>query len=95
MRMSSVPPGPSAPSTEGEVPAARLSRGEALGLALIVALSLVLHLTYVLLGATTMFAQAAEAKLLTGRDPRDASIVEEYADLIVRLLLPGSSSAPP
>lgn len=49
-----------------------------------------MQLAYILLGASVMFAQAAEFKLLTGRDPRSPEIVEAHADLVVRLLLPGA-----
>ncbi len=44
--------------------------------------------SYVLIGATTMFSQAAEFELLTGRDPRTPEMIESHADLIVGLLMP-------
>jgi hypothetical protein len=48
------------------------------------------HLTYVLMGAMSMFSQAAEFSLTTGHDPREAKAVESYVDLVLRLLLPGT-----
>ncbi len=47
------------------------------------------HFVYLLLGATSMFSQAAEVSLRTGQDPRDPEAVQRYVDLVVRLLLPG------
>ena len=49
------------------------------------------HLIYILLGATSIFSQAAEFSLMTGRDPREAPAVEAYIDLVLRILLPGKS----
>ncbi|MCP5059044.1 MAG: hypothetical protein GY937_20255 [bacterium] len=48
------------------------------------------QLTYVLVGATAIFSQAAEFSLVTGQDSRDPAAVESHVDLVVRLLLPGS-----
>lgn len=45
-------------------------------------------LAYLFIGATTMFSQAAEFQLLTGRDPCAPEIVNAHADLILSLLLP-------
>jgi len=50
-----------------------------------------IHIAYILIGATTLFSQAAEFKLLTGRDPRDPELVDAHADLVLRLLLRGVS----
>jgi len=44
-------------------------------------------ISYVLIGATTMFSQAAEFELLTGRDPRSPEIIESHTDLILGLLM--------
>lgn len=45
-------------------------------------------ISYVLIGATTMFSQAAEFELLTGRDPCTPEMIESHADLILGLLMP-------
>jgi hypothetical protein len=46
------------------------------------------HFHYILVGATTfIFHQAEECKRLTGVDPTDASIVEDHARLVERMLL--------
>jgi len=50
------------------------------------------HLTYILMGATSMFSQSAEFSLMTGRDPRESATVESYVDLVLRLMLPGDQA---
>jgi len=47
------------------------------------------HLIYILLGATSIFSQAAEFSLLTGRAPDESEATENYIELVLRLLLPG------
>jgi hypothetical protein len=49
-------------------------------------------LSYVFIGATTMFSQAAEFELLTGRDPCSPEIINAYTDLILSLLLPNKEN---
>jgi AcrR family transcriptional regulator len=53
---------------------------------------------YVLVGAASLpFANAPEARLLTGNDPTDPAWVEQHADGIIATLLPGlaiSSTTP-
>jgi len=51
------------------------------------------QLIYILIGATTLFAQAPEFQLLTGGDARAPERVEAHADLVLRLLTPGASGA--
>ena len=49
-------------------------------------------LSYVFIGATTMFSQATEFELLTGRNPCSPDTVNAYAELILSLLLPHKES---
>ncbi len=49
------------------------------------------HLIYILLGATSIFSQAAEFSLVTGRDPRESEATERYIELVLRLILPGDT----
>jgi TetR/AcrR family transcriptional regulator len=51
-----------------------------------------IHIAYLLIGANTLFSQAAEFELLTGRDARSAEVVEAHADLVLGLLLPGAAA---
>ena len=53
------------------------------------------HLAYLLAGSTAIFSQAAEVQLLTGRDPLAPDQVEAYADLVLRVLLPGAGAEQP
>jgi TetR/AcrR family transcriptional regulator len=47
-------------------------------------------LYYVLIGAASLpYVNAAEVRLLTARDPSDAEWIEEHADGMVSILLPG------
>jgi AcrR family transcriptional regulator len=52
-----------------------------------------MQLIYILIGATTLFAQAPEFQLLTGRDAHAPELVEAHADLVLRLLTPRASGA--
>jgi TetR/AcrR family transcriptional regulator len=54
-----------------------------------------MHLAYLFVGANTVFTQASEFALLTGRDVRDPAAVRAYAELVVRALLPGTVSEAP
>lgn len=50
-------------------------------------------LYYVLVGAASLpYVNAPEARLLTGRDPRDPEWIEAHADGLVATLLPGLSA---
>jgi AcrR family transcriptional regulator len=53
------------------------------------------QLIYLLIGATTLFAQAAEFQILTGRDPRAPGFLEAHAELVLRLLMPGEPGSAP
>jgi TetR/AcrR family transcriptional regulator len=53
------------------------------------------QLTYILIGATMLFAQSAEFQLLTGRDPVEPEFLEAHADLVLRLLMPGPPGSAP
>ena len=46
------------------------------------------HLFFLVLGSAAMLAQPAQARMLTGRDPRDPEQIEAYADLVMRVILP-------
>lgn len=49
-----------------------------------------MHFHYILVGAAALiFAMAPECRRLSGRNPRDAAIVDAHADALVQLLLPG------
>ena len=52
-------------------------------------------LAYLAMTAAGLFAQAAEFELLSGRNPRSAEVVEEYADLLGRILIPGVPPSEP
>ena len=46
---------------------------------------------YLVLGAATLlFANAPEARIILGVDPTDPALVDEHADTLVALLLPGT-----
>ena len=51
------------------------------------------HLLHILLGSVTMFSNSADTELITGRNIRDSQEVEAFADLVLRLLAPGSGAA--
>jgi len=46
-----------------------------------------IHVAYLLVGATMLFSQAAEFKLLTGRDVRAREVVDAHAELVMKLLV--------
>lgn len=52
-------------------------------------------LTFMAMTAAGLFAQAAEFELLSGRDPRSPEVVEEYADLLGSILIPGATPSEP
>jgi AcrR family transcriptional regulator len=54
-----------------------------------------MHLAYLFVGANTVFTQATEFTLLTGRDVRAPEAARAYAELVVRALLPGAGSGAP
>lgn len=53
-----------------------------------------LHFHYILAGSVGLiFHQAAECRLLTGRDPMDPAVVEAHADALVHLLVGSEEEA--
>jgi hypothetical protein len=48
-----------------------------------------IHVAYLLIGAMTLFSQAAEFELLTGQDVRAPERVDAHAALVLEMLLPG------
>ncbi len=52
------------------------------------------HLFYVLVGGASLpYVNAAEVRLLTGRDPNSPRWIEAHADGLVTVLLPGLATA--
>jgi len=52
-------------------------------------------LSYILIGSAHMFGQGAEFAQITGREVTDKEVVEEYVELLLTMLLPGTKRPSP